>query len=157
MRQVVIMDQNYFSTSVRALIIRGDNVLVEWFAPKSISFLPGGRIEGEEPLAETLTRELNEELDGLDLEIGEYLGKIGHIWPEGNTSGSCLNHFFVVRERDTNSCSEVTAKESGRSVKWLSLIAPEVDSLQPPSLVTLIKQWREGGKTEWNTIDNITK
>jgi len=44
--------------SVRAIIRRGDKVLVEWLESREIAFLPGGTVEGDEDLLDALRREL---------------------------------------------------------------------------------------------------
>lgn len=85
------MMADYRTTSARALIRRGDSILVEWFAPKSICFLPGGTVDKEESLSTTLERELSEELKGSSFTVGRYLGKIGHRWDNDKGSDSCLN------------------------------------------------------------------
>jgi hypothetical protein len=36
---------SYNSTSVRAIILRADKILVEWLEFKGIAFLPGGTVE----------------------------------------------------------------------------------------------------------------
>ncbi|NDC39448.1 MAG: ADP-ribose pyrophosphatase, partial [Proteobacteria bacterium] len=49
---------NYRTTSVRAIIKDHQKLLVEWFAPKQIAFLPGGTVEAGENLQAALMREL---------------------------------------------------------------------------------------------------
>jgi 8-oxo-dGTP pyrophosphatase MutT (NUDIX family) len=138
----------YRTTSVRAVIRKDDKVLVEWFAPKSISFLPGGAIEEFEELKSALIRELDEELDGPNPIIRRYLGKIGHRWSTSNGIDSCLNHFFEV---ELGCEDEVMAKEAGRQLRWLELDSPEFATLQPPILRRLILQ---PVSTEWNYLDS---
>ena len=87
----------YNSTSVRAIILRADRILVEWLESKGVAFLPGGTVEQGEELLEALKRELSEEIEGADFTVGRYRGTIGHSWTESNGSNSCLNHFYEVK------------------------------------------------------------
>ena len=145
----------YESTSVRAVIIQEGQLLVEWFAPLAISFLPGGTAEAGENLLATLTRELTEEITPDSLNIGSYVGQIGHIWRKSNgTTGSCLNHFFEARFGSPVPFEEVQSRETGRILKWLPLAGGDFSSLQPPSLKNHILERLNGNLEEWNTIDN---
>jgi len=140
----------YRTTSVRAIIRRENLVLVEWFEPKKISFLPGGTKETQESLIETLSRELREELKGVTTTIGCYRGKIGHLWATEEGKDSCLNHFFDVLISSDN---QVRSGEASRDIRWLDLYSEAVQTLKPPSLRRLLleSQKRDG---EWNLIDS---
>ena len=135
------------STSVRAIILRADKILVEWLESKGIAFLPGGTVEHGEELLEALDRELHEEIEGADFTVGRYRGMISHSWGESNGSTSCLNHFYEVQ---LSPQSEPTARESGRHLKWIALTDPVVQHLQPPSLRTLLTEANEG---LWDEVD----
>lgn len=126
---------DYRTTSVRALIRRGDSILVEWFAPKNICFLPGGTIEVEESLNSALERELSEELQGSCFTVGRYLGKIGHRWDTEKGRDSCLNHFFEVSASNPGG---ISSNEEARTMRWIDLKSGDLSSLQPPRLKQLL-------------------
>jgi 8-oxo-dGTP pyrophosphatase MutT (NUDIX family) len=138
----------YRSTSVRAIIRRGDDILVEWLPSKGIAFLPGGTVEEEESLKEALQRELGEEIQNAEFQIGAYRGRIGHRWTEKDGLNSCLNHFFEVH---LEAPSDPHARESGRLLKWVSLKSEECLILQPPSLRELLSGDQE---TSWDATDD---
>jgi 8-oxo-dGTP pyrophosphatase MutT (NUDIX family) len=138
----------YNSTSVRAIIIRADKILVEWLESKGIAFLPGGTVEPGEDLLEALSRELHEEIEGADFTVGRYRGAIRHSWLEPNGSNSCLNHFYEV---ELSPQSNPTERESGRCLKWISLSDPVVQRLQPPSLMARLTESSEG---LWDECDS---
>jgi len=125
----------YNSTSVRGIIRKGNLLLVEWLAAKGICFLPGGTVESGEDLAQALSRELEEEIAGATFTIGGYRGKIGHRWQQSDRANSCLNHFFIVY---WSGATELSAKEQGRSLRWISLVDAAAVGLQPPSLGALL-------------------
>lgn len=138
---------SYNSTSVRAIIVHADKILVEWIESKRIAFLPGGTVQQGEELSQALNRELLEEIEGADFTIGRYRGKIGHSWRESTGSNSCLNHFYEV---ELSPKSNPTARESGRCLKWISLSDPVAQHLQPPSLRARLT---ESGNELWDEFD----
>jgi 8-oxo-dGTP pyrophosphatase MutT (NUDIX family) len=138
----------YNSTSVRAIILRADKILVEWLESKGIAFLPGGTVEPGEDLLEALNRELHEEIEGTDFTVGRYRGTIGHSWLASNGSNSCLNHFYEV---ELSPQSNPTVRESGRCLTWISLSDPVVQHLQPPSLRARLSESSEG---LWDECDS---
>ena len=140
----------YNSTSVRAIILRADKILVEWLESKGIAFLPGGTVEHGEELLEALNRELHEEIEGADFTVGRYRGMIGHSWGESNGSNSCLNQFYEV---ELSPQSKPTAREAGRCLKWISLSDPIVQHLQPPSLRVRLTESSEELWDEFDTED----
>ncbi len=140
----------YNSTSVRAIILHADKILVEWLESKGIAFLPGGTVEPGEDLLEALNRELHEEIEGADFTVGRYRGTIGHSWLASNGSNSCLNHFYEV---ELSPQSNPTARESGRCLTWISLSDPVVQHLQPPSLRARLSESSEGLWDEFDSED----
>lgn len=139
------MMPDYRTTSARALILRGESILVEWLSAKNICFLPGGTVEAEESLTSALERELSEELQGSSFVVGQYLGKIGHHWDTDN----CLNHFFEVSATNLDA---VSSNEDGRSMCWIDLRSEELSCLQPPRLRSLLleRPW----DFEWDFVDS---
>lgn len=139
----------YRTTSARALIRRGDSILVEWFAPKNICFLPGGTSDPEEPLKTALERELSEELQGSCFTVGRYLGKIGHSWDTDKGRDSCLNHFFEVSASNPGG---IFSNEEGRTMRWIDLKSDDLSLLQPPRLRQLLSEmpW----DFEWDFVDS---
>lgn len=139
----------YRTTSVRALIRNGGSLLVEWFAPKSIAFLPGGTVEAEEDLEAALVRELHEELEGSSLRLGRYLGEIGHRWKTSNGVDSCLNHYYEVFASEPE---KLRAREMERKMIWLPITGEGLVALQPPSMRGVVLGDLKGAP--WKMVDS---
>jgi len=71
-----------YVTSVRALVLRGDALLI-LHTPEEMAILPGGRREAGETLEQTVRRELREET-GWEVRLGPVLGSIyfHHLGPK---------------------------------------------------------------------------
>lgn len=140
---------SYRTTSARAVIRNGDNVLVEWLASKNFAFLPGGTVEANEKLDAALQRELAEELDGAEFTISRYLGEIGHRWKTASGIDSCLNHFFEVAAFGSE---KLQAKEMGREIRWLPVTTSGLALLKPPILRDLLL--KDLGSLPWKVVDS---
>ena len=132
--------------------MRDQMILVEWIEELQLAFLPGGRQEDSESLVQALLRELTEEISGLELEIGEYLGRIAHRWTAAGGSDSCLNHFYAVRIVEDRG---VAAREAGRTLQWLALDSAQSALLKPPSLLRMLRQESPG--RSWDLFDTETQ
>ena len=77
----------------RAVIRRGDTVLLARAKGQTNTFLPGGHLETGESLKACLARELKEEL-GLEVSVGKYLGVVEHTWGDEMKAQYELNHLF---------------------------------------------------------------
>lgn len=141
-------------TAVRALIMVEGRLLVEWYPPKAIAFLPGGRVNEGENLRQALARELKEELLPDDASIGVYLGSIEHGRREGERCYKGLQHFFEAHFAPSVGANEICAREPGRIIRLLALDEPEPAALKPPVLPGLIRARLSGETRPWKEIDH---
>ncbi|HSX53482.1 MAG TPA: NUDIX domain-containing protein [Patescibacteria group bacterium] len=66
------MSEKLFNIGIKAIIKRGNKVLILKTTKGSYWEVPGGRMDADETVVETLRRELNEELPNIKtIEIGE--------------------------------------------------------------------------------------
>lgn len=83
--------------AVRGICLKGNDILVVYTA-EELYGTPGGGVEDNETLEETLYRELYEEVGALEIKDAEYLGKINELRP-GAFDDRIFNptmHYYLV-------------------------------------------------------------
>ena len=144
-----------FGTSARAVIIKDSHLLVESWANGTRTFLPGGRVNPEESINDSLLRELNEEIGATDVTIGRYLGKIHSKWKEGHAQHESLGHFFMVEWASGSPATPVRSPEVGRAFCWIKISELREKNLVPPTLQKLIpKALVDALVEEWDVFDD---
>ncbi len=89
------MSEKLFNVGVKAIIKRKDKVLIV-HNTKGYWILPGGRIDGEETIEQTLRRELSEELPNImSVQFGEIL-HVGRVQQDIKENISLLLVFYQV-------------------------------------------------------------
>lgn len=103
---------------------------------------------------ECLRRELHEEVGGLKLIVGDYLGVIDHTWRNAAGYSRAMQHFFIA------SASELSSKETppmcqmdGIEFEWLDLERLASSELKPPSLGSRVLDWKNSGTKGWSLVD----
>jgi len=125
-----------FNVGVKAIIIQNDLVLLAKRVTKDGYFweAPGGRIDDNETLEDTLTRELNEELPGI---AGIKIGNLLHAYripgmPLGD-KGLVLLWFAV----SASFPSGVKISDEHDEYKWCTF--SEVEDIAAPGVAQAIK------------------
>ena len=120
----------------RAVVRRGDRLLVVRAEGQSHTFLPGGHVEDGEGLEDCLRRELREEL-GVAAAVGRYLGAVEHRWRRDGTPQYELNHCFAT-EAPAVADDAPAAREDYLSFAWAPVGALDEAALQPAPLRRLL-------------------
>ena len=111
-------------------------------------YLPGGHVEAGEGMKPALARELDEEL-GADVEVGEYLGAVEHVWEVDGAISHEINHCFMVRSSELRAIHAPHSKEDHVEFTWLSPSEFEQRNLQPTPLRRLISRWETESSRHW--------
>jgi ADP-ribose pyrophosphatase YjhB (NUDIX family) len=126
----------------RALIRRGQEILVCRNTKHGYFYLPGGHVEFGEPAAAALARELREET-GLELQVGGCLLGSEVVFEAGSKLHHELNLVFHGELSDR--MADVRSLEDGIRFQWMDEASVIDQDLRPPS----IKAWlAAGGATE---------
>ncbi len=137
-----------FCLKVRAIIHDGDNLFVVKIKGQKFCFLPGGTHEIGETLANTLVREMKEEI-GLSAEVKQYLGVIENSWSEDNSHIYEINHVFEVAIPKLNAKVNPPSLENHIEFFWLRQEDFEKQKLLPVIIQPLIVKWLAGDKKIW--------
>lgn len=135
-----------FHFLARAVAIQGDSILLVRAKGASNTFLPGGHIEFAETAHGALKRELFEEM-GCDIEVGEFLGAIEHVWPDSSRENHEINLLFSVSISSSLEGSSPLSKERHLDVFWAKLSELEDYNLQPRPAIDLINRRCAWGST----------
>ena len=138
------------SASVRAIIIKDEHMLVEWYEPRSVCFTPGGRIEPGEKIEQTIERELKEELGTIAIVRERYLGRFFNRCQDDGPVIESTDHFFACSWKEADVTAPVTSGEEGREFRWIPLAGLEKSNLMPPQLAALVLKYVHGVHEEWD-------
>lgn len=128
-----------FHYIARVLILADNRVLLAKSIGADNTFLPGGHVEFGEPAKDALIREVHEEI-GFDLEVGEFLGAIEHMWPAHAKSNHEINLVFRGAIKDLTPDEGPVSRESHLRLFWVKVEALAQYNLQPVPLVKLIQE-----------------
>ncbi len=126
----------------RAVIRRGDEVLLAHGIGKSNTFLPGGHIEPGEYAGEALRRELSEEL-GVDSVIGEFVGVLEHKFTDRKGRRYEEVNLFFEASIET---PDVASVEGHLEFIWANPDEFKARKLLPSNLPGLLAEWFETGR-----------
>lgn len=120
---------------VRALILKGNQILLTKGVGSKFTFLPGGHIEVGESAKKSLKRELQEEM-GIEVKVGKYLGALEHFFSLTDRFQQEINHVFLVDLSNGN--KKIESKENHLNFIWIDVNKLEKNNLMPLPLQKLI-------------------
>jgi 8-oxo-dGTP pyrophosphatase MutT (NUDIX family) len=150
-------EKSYFHILARGIILDSDYILVAKAKNADNTFLPGGHLEFNENLKNTLAREVKEEI-GIDCIIGEYIGCIEVQWNDNeidtlngkNILNQSIDHIFIVNGINKN--MEIKSKENHLDFYWIKINNIEKENLLPISIRKIIE-----GVYKKNVINYISE
>jgi 8-oxo-dGTP diphosphatase len=126
---------------VRAVVRRGDFVLLARERGSSWYFLPGGHVEHGEPVEAALVREIREEL-GTPAAVGVFRGAVEHQYGQHHE----INLVFEVRIDD----AEPSSREDHLEFLWLPASVGTADVRPAPIADLLVSP---GGAPVWSGFE----
>lgn len=120
----------------RAVVRRGDMVLVAHAKGANSVFLPGGHVEPGEPIEQALRRELREELGVVEAEIGALRGVVEHAYTDDDDAAHHeVNFVFDVTIADT----ALTSCEAHIEFAWIPIVDVDDAGLLPAAVRPLVR------------------
>jgi 8-oxo-dGTP diphosphatase len=139
---------SYPTLRVRALIVSDGHVLLARLQSRPVAFLPGGRVEPGEPIADALKREVREEC-GVAAERIEYLGAVENVWSENGRRIHDLSHFFLVESAALRVSFTPQCNDDGVELCWVAAAQVQSEPVKPESVKRLLCGWLDGQRDAW--------
>jgi 8-oxo-dGTP diphosphatase len=124
----------------RGVCVRDGRVLLCHGKGHWNTYLPGGHIEFGEPAAESLRREIEEEI-GVAATVGRFLGGIEHAYERDGKPICEINLVFEMVFPDADDRRSTEAQEDDLEFYWAAFEALAEAHLEPAPLQRLIPQW----------------
>ncbi len=108
------------------------------------TYLPGGHVEFNERVADSLVRELDEEL-GLKTKVVRFLGAVEHAYNRGAERFCEINLVFEVAPAGLSAPVVPKSQEDYIEFRWVPMADLAKCDLEPHLLRKLIPGWLSGG------------
>ena len=134
----------------RAVCISNGNLLLCHSKGVPHTYLPGGHVEFEERAADSLARELSEEL-GLKGKVGRFLGAVEHAYSRAGERCCEINLVFSVSLAGLNAPAAPKSMEDYIEFQWVRMADLAKCNLEPYPLRSVIPGWlsADGGVEAW--------
>lgn len=119
----------------RGVCIKDKNILLAYFKEGEYYFLPGGHIEYEESMLETIRREFLEEAK-IIVEPKEFLGIFEHLWINKNKTQHEINFIFLV---ETSAIHKIQSQEDHLEFRWIPITEIGIIHFLPKEMAEIIK------------------
>ena len=124
---------------------------LEHYAGASNTFLPGGHIKLGEKATDCLARELREEINSQDVEVGRFLGAVEHRWQESGVQHYEINLLFDLRLRGIAPLIPPQSREERLNFFWASPNELTKHNLKPSPLIDYICKHIEDRAAFWGS------
>ena len=128
-----------------ALISNGHILLAHGIGAKN-TFLPGGHVEHNEAVKNTILRELREEFEG-EVQIEEFIGVVEHSFEYRGEPYHELNLLFSGRLLNYDYTQIPKSLESHLEFYWQRIDKLREANLLPAPLLTIIPSYYRDGKS----------
>ena len=123
----------------RGIIMEGSKILV--CKNNTNTFLPGGHLEFNDNLKDTLKKEIYEEL-GMECIIDNYIGCVEVLWEYNKVFHQEIDHVFLVKGITQKTI--INSKEDHISFYWMDIENMEKDVFGPINMRKVVKNVYDG-------------
>lgn len=143
--------ENQIRIVVRAVIIRGDEILLCQPKGDNFYFLPGGGINFEEGIEDALRRELKEEL-GAELLEPKFIGIVENMFLENGQKKHEINIVFYA----SIDAVPIYSLEPHIIFEYKKIKTLGDENILPTGLKQAVMQWLQDKQTFWIQINKTT-
>ena len=127
----------------RGVCVKGGRLLVCHSKGARNTYLPGGHVEFTEPAAESLRREIEEEM-GLEACVGRFLGGVEHSFIQKGRRHCEVNLVFAMDIPELDGQRRPSSREEYIEFTWVSLRGLTAAHLEPAALCRALPKWLKG-------------
>ena len=127
-------------TLVRGVCVKRGQLLVCQSKGAANTYLPGGHVEFGERAADSLVREIREEL-GVKARTGGFLGAVEHTFRQKGERHCEINLVFAMEIPDLDPRNDPDACEDWITFRWIPVDRLGRHHLEPAPLRKLVPAW----------------
>lgn len=131
----------------RAVCVSNGHLLLCHSKGAPHTYLPGGHVEFNERAADSLVRELEEEL-GWKTKVERFLGAVEHAYDRGKEHFCEINLVFSVSPKGLSAPAIPDSKEDYIEFRWVKMADLARCDLEPHLLRKVIPAWLSAGGAE---------
>ncbi len=140
----------------RGVCIQDGHLLVCRARGSDMTFLPGGHVEFDESVLDSLVREVEEEM-GRRAKVGAFLGVIEHGFVQKGEPHCEVNLIFRMRVEGLKAPHRPASREGHIGFEWIPMSRLGRSDLEPYVAKSLLRRWvtRRGNVSGWgSTLGN---
>ncbi|MGG0813695.1 NUDIX domain-containing protein [Paenibacillus alvei] len=130
----------------RGIVLSGDYLLVAHCIGMDNTFLPGGHVEFQEGMKDSLSREIFEEM-GLQCKVKQYIGAVEAGYEDNDVYHQEINHLFITDIYDIDPTRNPESKEAHLDFYWIHINEMEEHNLLPYPVREAITHYKNGNQT----------
>jgi 8-oxo-dGTP pyrophosphatase MutT (NUDIX family) len=142
---------NNFHYLVRGLYFIKEHVLLAHCLGSENTFLPGGHIHFGEKAADCISRELEEEFEVGNVEVGRFIGAVEHKWEEGGIENYEINLIFQIRILEIAPPTPPISRENHLEFLWARPNQLSKYNLEPYPLIEYILNQMDDERAFWGS------
>ncbi len=129
----------------RVVLIEGEQILVAHQIGESNTFLPGGHVEPNESVSQTIRREAWEEFGG-DVRATTFIGVLEHAYEQEGQNHHEINFVFAGELRNSPYPQAPVSREGHLEFFWQPVEKLVEGNLLPAPMIGLIREYCKDGK-----------
>jgi 8-oxo-dGTP diphosphatase len=129
----------------RVVILEGNQILVARQIGESNTFLPGGHVEWNESVSQTICREAQEEF-GEDVHVTGFIGVLEHAYQDRGKQEHEINFVFAGGLRNSPYPQSPISREGHLEFFWQPVEKLAEVNLLPEPMIGIIQNYYKNGK-----------
>jgi 8-oxo-dGTP diphosphatase len=136
----------------RGVHIEKGHLLVCRTRGSDMTYLPGGHVEFDESVPDSLAREIEEEM-GRHAKVGAFLGVVEHSFMQKGELHCEINLIFRMKVEGLKAPQRPVSREGHIGFEWIPLDRLSRSDLEPSVVKGLLRKWatQRGAASGWGS------